>query len=68
MARECELLSSCGFFKTHQGDNDLACKGFINQYCRGPHMDKCKRKQYRAEHGAPPPDNMMPNGQILSAR
>lgn len=68
MAQECELLEKCGFFRAHQASNDLACKGFISQYCRGPHMGRCKRKEYREKHGAPPPDDMMPNGQMLVAR
>ena len=68
MPQECELLKTCGFFKAHSSTNDLACKGFISQYCRGPRMAECKRKQYRQEHGTPPPDNMMPNGQILVAK
>lgn len=66
MAQECELLANCGFFKAHQASNDLACKGFIKQYCRGPLMNQCKRKEYRQKNGVAPADNMMPNGALLT--
>ena len=62
MKEECEILNQCGFFKKYQAVKDLACRGFIRLYCRGPKMDQCKRKQYRAEHGVPPSDDMMPSG------
>ena len=68
MSQECELLPTCGFFKAHEATNDLACKGFIRQFCRGPRMAECKRKEYRAKHGTPPPDDMMPNGNMLVAQ
>ena len=64
-ADECELLSSCGFFRKYQGSKDLLCKGIIQMYCKGAKMDSCKRKEYRKEHGAPPSDDMMPSGQDL---
>ncbi len=65
MVQECELLGKCGFFKKYGESKSLACKGFIQQYCKGPMMEKCRRKQYRKEHGAPPPDDMMPSGQMV---
>ena len=68
MEDECELLKTCGFFKKYQSVKDLACKGFIKLYCKGPRMDECKRKQYRTEHGEPPPDDMLPSGQIITKR
>lgn len=64
-AKECELLTTCGFFKKHCEANQLACQGFINQYCKGDKMEQCKRKQYRREHGVAPTDNMLPSGQIM---
>lgn len=67
MTAECELLGTCGFFKNYGETKDLACKGFINPYCRGPKMNECKRKQYRKEHGAPPIADMMPNGMMIAA-
>ena len=67
MAKECELLATCGFFKKYQATKNLACRGLIQQYCRGPMMSQCKRKQYRQRHGAPPPDDMMPAGQMMVA-
>ncbi|MBN1346169.1 MAG: hypothetical protein JXQ73_26005 [Phycisphaerae bacterium] len=62
MPETCALLDSCGFFKKYRSSSDLACKGFIAKYCRGQQMSECKRKQYRQQHGAPPPDEMMPSG------
>ncbi len=69
MNQECELLKTCGFFKKYQATKDLACKGFVFQYCQGPKMNQCKRKEYREKHGSAPSDDMMPNGhQIVSPR
>ena len=62
---ECELLETCGFFKKYQESLNLACKGFIKTYCKGERMDECKRKEYRAEHGQPPQDDMLPSGHIM---
>ena len=64
---ECELLRDCGFFKKYQAAKDLACKGLIRLYCRGSRMEQCKRKQSRAEHGAPPSDDMLPSGYTIVA-
>ncbi len=61
----CELLETCGFFKKYEKDWSSACKGMIGTYCMGPKMNECKRKEYRKQHGTPPPENMMPSGQIL---
>jgi hypothetical protein len=67
MAQECELLAKCGFFAKYQATKDLACRGFINVYCRGDKMNECRRKQYRQQHGVAPSDDMMPNGSMISA-
>jgi len=61
----CELLETCGFFKKYEDSLDLACRGFIKAYCNGDKMDLCSRKLYRAEHGKPPHDDMMPSGQDM---
>ena len=66
MDQECELLAKCGFFKKYQATKDLACRGFIAQYCRGPQMADCKRLQYRRKHGVPPSDDMLPTGQMVA--
>jgi hypothetical protein len=68
MAQECELLERCGFFKQCQPSKDLACRGFIQQYCRGPKVNDCKRMEYRLEHGMPPSDDMLPNGQEIALK
>ncbi|MEW6517733.1 MAG: hypothetical protein AB1439_12615 [candidate division FCPU426 bacterium] len=65
MEQECELLSKCGFFRKYQNTRELACQGFILQYCRGPKMNDCKRKEYRKQHNAPPVDDMLPTGDIF---
>jgi len=66
MAQECESLPKCGFFKKYEATKDLACKGFINMFCKGPKMDQCKRKEYRQKNGKPPSDDMMPSGQTIN--
>ena len=63
---ECELLDKCRFFQLHSEGRELACKGFISQYCRGDKMKECKRKEFRKQHGSPPPDDMLPNGKRLA--
>ncbi len=67
MAQECESLAACGFFRKYQETKILACKGFINQYCKGQKMNECKRKEYRKKHGQPPSDDLMPSGQMINA-
>jgi len=44
--------------------NNLALKGFINLYCKGPKQDRCVRKKVSKELGSPGfvPPNMLPNG------
>jgi hypothetical protein len=64
---ECQNLPNCGFMKKFNESKNLACKGFIVLYCRGEQQGNCKRKQYKATHGAPPADEMMPNGQMVLA-
>lgn len=67
MLQECELLATCSFFKKYQKTKDLACKGFIIQYCKGAKMDQCKRKEYRKQNGHAPTDDLMPSGQMIRA-
>lgn len=67
MAEECENLKNCGFFKEHSGVSDLACTWYVREYCNGPRQDQCKRKSYKKEHGVPPSDDMLPNGQISAS-
>jgi hypothetical protein len=62
MSDDCANLANCGFFKKYNGEKRAACMGFIRLYCQGEQQGCCERKKYRAEHNAPPPDNMMPNG------
>lgn len=63
---QCELLEKCGFFGKYKETSDVACRGFIALYCKGPKLNECKRKEHRALHGQPPADNMLPNGYITN--
>lgn len=65
MENRCELLSKCGFFKKYESSKELACKGFINQYCNGSKQNECKRLEYRKQNGVPPSDDMMPSGHMM---
>lgn len=64
MEKSCEMLENCGFFRKYGELNILACNGLIKMYCRGDRQYECVRRQYRMEHGVPPPDDMLPNGTI----
>ncbi len=64
----CDLLETCGYFKKYQASKELACKGFISQYCHGDKQDECQRKTYRKEHGVPPADDMMPSGHMTKLK
>ena len=66
MAQECELLAQCGFFKKYNTTKQLACRGFIAQYCKGAQMNQCKRKEFRRKNGIAPSDDMMPTGQMMA--
>jgi hypothetical protein len=66
MGINCELLGTCGFFKKYEKDWSIVCKAMIRDYCTGSHMEECKRKEYRKQHGGPPVDEMLPTGQILN--
>jgi hypothetical protein len=68
MAQECELFNECGFLKKHYATKELACKGFILQYCKGPKLDLCKRRAYTKEHGSQPSEDMMPGGQMVAVK
>lgn len=66
MEQKCELLDKCGFFKKYRETQNLACRSFMRNYCEGPRMDECKRKEYRKQHGVPPDDDMMPSGHMVA--
>ncbi|MBU1086291.1 MAG: hypothetical protein KKD05_02100 [Candidatus Omnitrophica bacterium] len=67
MDKECESIEKCGFFKKYKETKALACRGFVRRYCKGPQQNECKRKKYSQEHGTPPSNDMMPNGQMIVA-
>jgi len=62
---DCELLPRCGFFAKYQSTSDLACRGFMSSFCRGPEQFDCKRRQFRSQHGIAPDDDMLPTGQMM---
>ncbi len=62
----CERLEQCGFFKKYAQSLDMECRGFIRKYCEGI-FDECKRLEYRKRTGSPPPDDMLPTGQMLTS-
>ena len=65
MARDCENLTTCSFFAKYGDSHAMACKGFVSKYCRGPLMMACKRREYRAVHGKPAPEDMLPSGLMI---
>jgi hypothetical protein len=62
----CEMIDKCGFLIRYRPTNELACRGFVNRYCKGEMKELCKRKAYKLTNGTPPPDNMLPTGIYLS--
>ena len=62
---ECIMLPRCGFIRKYQETKDLACRGFVNAFCRGAKQTECKRMQYREQHGCAPDDDMLPTGQMM---
>ncbi len=62
---DCANLEKCGFFQKYGDTKSLAVKGFISMYCKSPKQNECKRKEYKEKHGAPPSDDMMPNGGLM---
>ena len=67
MSYECEMLKTCGFFKKYQKTKDLACRGFIARYCKGPKMEQCERKKYYQKYNQSPSDDMLPSGQMVAS-
>lgn len=61
----CPNLEKCGFVKKYSTTDSLAVKGFVSMYCQGEKQDECKRKTYKAQHGAIPSDDMLPNGSFV---
>lgn len=68
MTEECDRLPQCGFFKKYGDTIQLACRGFVSMYCKGPKREVCQRKVYMRDHGHPPVDEMMPSGQMITKR
>ena len=64
----CDLLEVCGFFRKYAAVEELACRGYLAAYCLGGELVDCKRKEYRKAHGGPPPDDMLPTGELTRPR
>lgn len=60
--KECPNLPNCGFVKKYHDSKSLAVKGFIVLYCKSDKQSECKRKEYKAQTGQAPPDDMLPGG------
>lgn len=58
----CDFLEYCPVWKLFQTNSKLF---WIQQYCQGPKQEECLRKQ-RVNQGIRVPDNMLPNGDLLS--
>ena len=65
MEQECELLERCGLYRKYQPTNDLACSWFIDKYCSGLGITRCRRKQFYTKYGIVPPDDMLPTGAVI---
>jgi len=62
---DCELLEKCGFFNKYRHFDSEACEELIALYCKGSLKDECLRKAYRKEHGVPPSEDMLPDGEMI---
>lgn len=66
MLEGCCFLEGCGFFTRYKDAPDVVTQGWIRMYCGdGNNSERCKRKEYRKQHDAPPPANMTPTGKVL---
>lgn len=61
----CQFLEGCAFFLKYKERLGGAYDGFVSRYCKGPKLEECKRRQFRLEKGAPPAEDMLPNGAIF---
>lgn len=66
MSEKCELLETCGFFLSFQGNSEVIKQGWISNFCESKDKsEKCERKKVRNQTGKPPADNMAPTGRML---
>ncbi len=65
MNMDCKFLGGCGFFRKYEATKSLACKGFINTYCKGDKQMECKRMAFKKANGSAPSDDMMPTGHMI---
>ena len=66
MEQECELLERCGLYEKYQPTDGLACSWFIDKYCSGLGITRCRRKRFYTKYGIVPPDDMLPTGAMIA--
>lgn len=66
MKEKCEFLEKCAFFAKYKDGHNVACLAFMHMYCLGDNKTDCARFQYKNEHSAPPPTDLLPNGKFES--
>ncbi len=64
--KDCPYFKYCGIIKKYGNSNSRVVKGFIALYCKNEKQNECKRLKYIIEHGTPPSDELMPNGQMMN--
>ncbi len=59
----CDRLENCGFFRKYQDRHVMACARLIKEYCNDPKKSQsCARRKIFEQTGAPPSDDVLPNG------
>jgi hypothetical protein len=59
----CDRLETCCFFKKYRDRHVATCERLIGEYCNSPEKSlSCARKRIFRETGAPPSDDVLPNG------
>jgi len=63
----CEYIEVCGFFNAATQARMTEMDDLIHLYCHGGDDLECARKRFLLAIKRPPPDGMLPNGQMLRA-
>lgn len=62
----CERSVSCVFFANHKLPLSARQYQFlVATYCQGDLQARCKRKKWREDKCAEPPDELLPNGYFI---
>lgn len=62
----CEKLATCSFFFELSQSDKFRTNIYRNNYCEGPHMEKCARRRFYTENKVEPPKNLAPTGIYLA--